>query len=866
MADEPIQIVVTDGVARTIAPAIEGIAAASDTAATATQVLQTEIGKFGGFSEQARVSARDFAAALRQAGGELNLITPGMLGLTESMNTQVVAVLEDQAALRGLTEAQIELYKAQQDGLNFMNALNEGFGISAAAGTELTKSARDSARAFQELTPVIQIVEQTVRGLTLAQIDLYRAQQAGANFQQTLNEAFGIAIAAGDSAAKSARESAAAFTQLMEVQDAAASSVRGYTVAQLELLRAQETGAAFQADLNASFGLTANGAAIAGKSARESAASFIALAEAEETAAVATEEVGVAARSTNGVLGSLVGTLATFFAIREVVSAVDSYTKLQNALRLAGLSGRALQDEFNSITQIAKDNGTSIDTLSSLYSKLAIAQQIVGLNSAQLNTVTKVVAESFRIQGVSAQQSYNTMRDLGDIADLTTVKWANFYRLQQQDPALIRAAAAGLGVTLQALDKQVKDSQLSTEAFFQAIIKGAPAMQAFADVSKLTITGSLNNLHTAFVQLVSDTQNSTGVIYLVALAIQALANNLPAVTTAVILFGGAWLAFKLYGIAEYFVVSFIPALIAFGIEMGAVALTTLTAAAPFLILAAAVVAAGAALLAITGQTDNFINGIKGVAAAAFSGLGLDRIGDALKGVTGVSADAEAKVAALTKGLSSAGGEAESTSTSLTKFGAAANSAALATSGLGTAVANTNDKFGKATATLVGFSTEGYAVYDTVRKISAGITELDDSLNGVNATLQTTSERMSALAKAKAAAPALFNDPGNDNGAFTDITGNFSGGNPMVPAFASGGSFYVGGKAGTDANRVSFYATQGERVDVLTTSQQAAQRQPTQAQRPVVVNIYTPDVDGFRRSKAQIARDVGNMLAVGSSNG
>lgn len=46
----------------------------------------------------------------------------------------------------------------------------------------------------------------------------------------------------------------------------------------------------------------------------------------------------------------------------------------------------------------------------------------------------------------------------------------------------------------------------------------------------------------------------------------------------------------------------------------------------------------------------------------------------------------------------------------------------------------------------------------------------------------------------------------------------------IPGFATGGSFMVGGQGGTDNNLVAFNASRGERVDVLTPSQQAAQAQ------------------------------------------
>jgi hypothetical protein len=47
------------------------------------------------------------------------------------------------------------------------------------------------------------------------------------------------------------------------------------------------------------------------------------------------------------------------------------------------------------------------------------------------------------------------------------------------------------------------------------------------------------------------------------------------------------------------------------------------------------------------------------------------------------------------------------------------------------------------------------------------------------------------------------------------------GNYLLPGFATGGAFTVGGQAGTDSNVVAFRATRGERVSIETPGQQVS---------------------------------------------
>lgn len=84
----------------------------------------------------------------------------------------------------------------------------------------------------------------------------------------------------------------------------------------------------------------------------------------------------------------------------------------------------------------------------------------------------------------------------------------------------------------------------------------------------------------------------------------------------------------------------------------------------------------------------------------------------------------------------------------------------------------------------------------------------------------------------------------------------NGGNSLmslIPGFASGGQFTVGGAGGVDKNLVPLRLSRGERVTVET---QAQQRQANNAANPAPVinmafNISTPDAASFRLSQSQI---------------
>lgn len=93
--------------------------------------------------------------------------------------------------------------------------------------------------------------------------------------------------------------------------------------------------------------------------------------------------------------------------------------------------------------------------------------------------------------------------------------------------------------------------------------------------------------------------------------------------------------------------------------------------------------------------------------------------------------------------------------------------------------------------------------------------------------------------------------------FGNILGNLM---PSLPGFNEGADFTVGGTGGVDKNVVAFRASRGERVQVTPAGKQGSDGNST-----VVFNISTPDVEGFRRSEAQMAARAQRMLARGQRN-
>ena len=127
-------------------------------------------------------------------------------------------------------------------------------------------------------------------------------------------------------------------------------------------------------------------------------------------------------------------------------------------------------------------------------------------------------------------------------------------------------------------------------------------------------------------------------------------------------------------------------------------------------------------------------------------------------------------------------------------------------------------------------------------------------------LETDLLRLGTKAASRSLQSAITGAAGSGSNALTGLLGGlFSGGTGasllnLIPGFATGGQFTVGGAGGVDRNLVPLRLTRGERVTVETPAQARRNDGKATAAASVIhmnFNISTPDAASFRMSQSQI---------------
>ncbi|MDX0157843.1 tape measure protein [Sinorhizobium meliloti] len=199
--------------------------------------------------------------------------------------------------------------------------------------------------------------------------------------------------------------------------------------------------------------------------------------------------------------------------IRGIGNLSEAATRIDNSLKVAGLSGAELERVYEGLSKAAIANGAPIETLASLYSKAAQAQKELGVTSAELLNFTNNVALALRVAGTDAQAASGALLQLGQALGSGKVQAEEFNSILEGAPTIAQAAAAGLkeaGGSVSQLKQLIVDGQISSEAFFRAFEAGSVILEQKAANATFTISQATNNLWTSLTNVVREFNQSTG--------------------------------------------------------------------------------------------------------------------------------------------------------------------------------------------------------------------------------------------------------------------------------------------------------------------------------------------------------------------
>jgi tape measure domain-containing protein len=233
--------------------------------------------------------------------------------------------------------------------------------------------------------------------------------------------------------------------------------------------------------------------------------------------------------SLSGALQGVAAAYASFQGLQGFKSLLDTSNRINNSLRVIGHEGQDLIDTYNTLFESAQRNFTSVEALTTLYSRLGLAQNELGKNSQEIMDFTDRVALALRVQGTSAQEARGALIQLTQAMGSGIVRAEEFNSIVEGAPSILRATARGLeeaGGSVAKLRTIVIDGELSSRAFFEAFMLGSEGLADLVEDNVVTIDQAYSRFYNSLINTASEIDSSVGVTESLTSAISQLADEL----------------------------------------------------------------------------------------------------------------------------------------------------------------------------------------------------------------------------------------------------------------------------------------------------------------------------------------------------
>ncbi|MBG2804201.1 tape measure protein, partial [Proteus mirabilis] len=212
-------------------------------------------------------------------------------------------------------------------------------------------------------------------------------------------------------------------------------------------------------------------------------------------------------------------------SVRQVINYADGWTELQNRLKLVTDSTQSLNRATNDVYTIAQKTYQSLDATTQVYQRFADNADRLGLSQQKVAELTETVSKAVAISGASATAAQAALTQFGQALASGQLRGEELNSVMEQTPALAKAIADGMGVSVGELRKKAQDGEMTIEKVIQALERVADSVDKKFATSVTTVSQGFTNLQSAITKFIGEANQGTGATQLLTTGLSALSNH-----------------------------------------------------------------------------------------------------------------------------------------------------------------------------------------------------------------------------------------------------------------------------------------------------------------------------------------------------
>lgn len=235
--------------------------------------------------------------------------------------------------------------------------------------------------------------------------------------------------------------------------------------------------------------------------------------------------------------------LGAGFSVAAVLQAVDSYTRMENQLKILGYSQDQVADGMEKLYTIAQKSRAPYEQIVNLYGKMGQAAGELGKSEAEMMRFTELAGKALAVQGTSGNAARGVLIQITQAMGEGIVRAQEWNSMVENARPLLLAAARGMeeaGGSVSKLRQIMLDGRLTSEAFFEAVIKGGGQLdEQFANTVPTVMQG-LTMVYNSFQRFLGQSGAVAAISYVIGNALAFIATNFAVLANAALVAGAAY--------------------------------------------------------------------------------------------------------------------------------------------------------------------------------------------------------------------------------------------------------------------------------------------------------------------------------------
>lgn len=253
----------------------------------------------------------------------------------------------------------------------------------------------------------------------------------------------------------------------------------------------------------------------------------------------------------------LAGYMAGLVTVSAAISKMDTYTGLQNRLKLVTNNQVELNKATEDTFRIAQKTYSAWDSVLQVYQRFSDNAKTLNLTMDDTARLTETVSKAVAISGASASAADAALVQFGQALASGTLRGEELNSVMEQTPALAKAIAQGMGITVGELRSVAAEGKITSQEIVKALKNVQDEVDALFAKTDITISQSLTLLNNEITKFVGESGKGSGAAEVLSGSIKTLAGNLDVLTSAMMVGGAYWLG------------TYIPAIYASGVAVAA---------------------------------------------------------------------------------------------------------------------------------------------------------------------------------------------------------------------------------------------------------------------------------------------------------